>query len=128
MFHTEAPNVLHTLLTIVTGGVWIFHGLFSKILNGVPRHRLIVCRILGERVGPAATKLIGLLESVLGLWIFSGYARVECAAVQSAAIVGMNVLEIWLARELLISAFGMLALNAGFLTLVWYWALSAPRA
>ena len=34
----------------------------------------------------------------------------------------MNTLEVLFARDLLISAPGMVALNAGFLGLVWYWA------
>jgi hypothetical protein len=47
--------------------------------------------------------------------------------VQTAAIVGMNSLEIYLAVELLISAVGMVILNLGFLTLVWYWALCSSK-
>ena len=46
---------------------------------------------------------------------------------QTAAIVAMNSLEIFLARELLISALGMVILNLGFLSLVWHWALLAPK-
>jgi hypothetical protein len=122
----ELPS-FQTLSQIVIGSVWVFHGLYSKILSGIPRHQLIVARILGERIARPATKMIGCLEVLLGLWVFIGIARVECAAVQSLAIVGMNTLEIILAGDLLISAIGMVILNFGFLAVVWHWALFAPR-
>ena len=109
-------------LTILIGSVWVFHGLFSKVSNGVPRHRQIVGRILGEGIADGATLGIGMLEILLGLWIFSGIRRRTCALVQTLALVSMNFLEILLARDLLISAPGMVALNLGFIGLIWYWA------
>jgi len=114
------------LAQIVIGSVWVFHGLYSKILNGIPRHRLIVEKILGAANAGIATKAIGLLEVLLGLWAFTGWQPVGCAAVQTGTILAMNSLEIFLARELLISAIGMVMLNLGFLLLVWHWASSAP--
>ena len=109
-------------LGFAIGSVWVFHGLYSKILHGVPRHQLIVGRVLGEGIAEPATLAIGLLEVLLGAWVFSGMRRPACALVQTLAIVGMNALEIFLAKDLLISATGMLALNAAFLSLVWFWA------
>lgn len=111
------------MLGIAIGSVWIFHGIYSKVLKGIPRHEAIVERVLGPKLARRATIMVGLLETGLGLWAVSGVARVECAAVQTFAIVGMNTLEIWLARDLLLSPLGMLALNTGFLVLIWSWAL-----
>ena len=118
---------LHIVAQIVIGSVWVFHGLYSKILNGIPRHRLIVGRILGAANAGFTTKSIGLLEVLLGLWAYTGWQPVGCAVVQTAAIVAMNALEIALARALLISAMGMVILNLGFLGLVWHWALFTPK-
>src|ERR1041385_5801128 len=95
-----------TLSQILIGTVWVFHGLYSKILNGIPRHQLIVGRVLGERFARSATKVIGCLEVLLGVWVFVGVSRVESAVVQTLVIVGMNTLEIILAGDLLISAIG----------------------
>jgi len=120
-------HTFEILSQIVIGSVWLFHGLYSKILNGIPRHQLIVGRILGERFAGFATKVIGCLEILLGLWSFTGLAPVECAAVQTLTIVGMNTLEIILARELLISAIGMVILNLSFLAVIWNWALQAAK-
>ena len=108
---------------LLIGGVWIFHGLYSKILNRIPRHRQIVSRILGEKVAVPATILIGTLEVVLGLWVLSGEQRILCAMVQTSGLVAMNTLEILRARDLLISAIGMVFLNLLFLGLIWNWAL-----
>src|SRR5712672_1287320 len=121
-------DAFHFLSQIVIGSVWIFHGLYSKILDGIPRHRLIVGKILGQTNATIATKAVGGLEVLLGLWAFSGWERTVCAGVQTFAIVGMNTLEIFLAGELLISAVGMVVLNLGLLSLVWHWALFTPRA
>lgn len=79
-------------------------------------------RILGDKNADIATKAIGLLETLLGIWVFTGWQPVTCATIQTVAIVAMNSLEIALARELLISAVGMVILNVSFLTLVWTWA------
>jgi len=111
------------LATITIGSVWVFHGLYSKILNRIPRHRLIVGRILGEKLAKPATFLIGSLEVLLGIWAFTGWERPACAAVQTLALVAMNTLEILRAEDLLISAIGMVMLNLAFLAVVWWWAL-----
>jgi len=116
------PHAIHLLAQIVIGSVWVFHGLYSKMLNGIPRHRLIVGKILGNERAQFATRIIGALEILLGVWAFTGWQPVWCASIQTAAIIAMNLLEILLARELLISAIGMLILNFGFLSLVWWWA------
>jgi hypothetical protein len=116
-------DACHLVEGIVIGSVWVFHGLYSKLLNGIPRHRLIVGKILGPANAGLATKTIGLLEVLLGVWAFSQWKPVACAVAQSAAIVSMNALQISLASELLISAIGMVILNVGFLTLVWHGAI-----
>jgi hypothetical protein len=120
-------GTFHLIAQIVIGSVWVFHGLYSKILNGIPRHRLIVGKILGAANAGMATRAIGLLEVLLGLWAFTGWQAVGCAVVQTAAIVAMNTLEICLAGEFLISAVGMVILNLGFLGLIWHWAFFAPK-
>jgi hypothetical protein len=114
---------VHGILTILIGAVWTFHGLYSKILNGIPRHRAIVGRVLGEEWAMPVTIVIGFLEVILGLWAWSRWRRRECAIAQTLAIAAMNSLEIARARDLLLSAPGMLLLNAAFLFGVWVWAL-----
>lgn len=119
-------DTFHTIDQIVIGSVWVFHGLYSKILHGIPRHRLIVAKVLGARHAASATRAIGFLEVLLGIWVYTGWQPAVCAIVQTAALISMNTLEISRARELLISAWGMVLLNLAFLALIWYWALLTP--
>jgi uncharacterized membrane protein YphA (DoxX/SURF4 family) len=121
-----SQNRLHLALRLLIGSVWVFHGLYSKLLDGIPRHRLIVARILGEDLATIATRAVGVGEILLGLWAFSHRWPRACAAVQTLAIVTMNTLEIARAPDLLISAPGMVALNLGFLALGWYSATRRP--
>ena len=116
----------HLALRILIGSVWVFHGLYSKLLDGIPRHRLIVARVLGDDLAAAATVVVGVLEILLGIWAVSHRLPRACAAVQTAAIVAMNSLEIARAPDLLISAPGMVLLNAAFLALGWYSATRPP--
>jgi uncharacterized membrane protein YphA (DoxX/SURF4 family) len=115
-------------LRVLIGSVWLFHGFYSKLLDGIPRHRLIVGRVLGENLAQPAVLVVGLLEICLGFWVFSGLYRKTCAAVQTLAIVAMNTLEIFFARDLLISAPGMILLNMAFLALGWYSATRPSSA
>lgn len=118
---------IRRLLGVGIASVWLFHGLYSKIFHGIPRHRQIVARALGEGLAGPVTIAVGSLEVILGIWILSGRRRPACALVQTLAILGMNTLEILLAKDLLISAFGMVALNLMFLAIVWLWATSLPK-
>lgn len=104
------------------GGVWIFHGLYSKIFDGIPRHKMIVGRILGEPLADVATVCIGIMEVLLGCWVIWGKYRKLNASIQTFGLISMNTLEIILAQDLLISAAGMVALNLCFIALIWWWA------
>ncbi len=115
---------LSVALTVLIGSVWVFHGLYSKLLEGIPRHRAIVGRVLGEEWAGPITMAVGTLEVLLGLWAYSRRNRRVCASVQTIGIAAMNSVEIARARDLLLSAPGMVALNAIFLSLVWIWALA----
>jgi hypothetical protein len=126
LFTLSSPA--RTLLGVAIGSVWVFHGLYSKILHGIPRHEAIVTRILGAAWGPSATLVIGILEVLLGLWACAGWHRRACATIQTLGIVAMNSLEIARANDLLISAPGMVLLNFLFLLTVWFWALSDHKS
>ena len=87
---------------ILFAAVWLVNGLYCKVLDGVPRHRAIVARILGEDHAWLLTRLIGLAEIALAAWILSGIRWKWSAAVQIALVAAMNVLEFFLAPDLLL--------------------------
>lgn len=117
---------LHEVVRIVIAAVWVFHGLYSKILDGIPRHRMIVGRILGEEYARPLAVMIGVGEILLGLWVLSGRRTFACALFQTLALVAMNTLEILFAKELLISAPGMVVLNLLLLGSAWWLAQRDP--
>ena len=109
-----------------TAAVWIFHGLFSKLLSGIPRHERIVARVLGSDHSHVVTLVVGACEIAMGFWILSRRASKTCAAVQTTALVTMNILEIAMARDLLLSPIGMVCANAILLGAGWFLAFRDP--
>ncbi|MGN6440125.1 MAG: DoxX-like family protein [Agriterribacter sp.] len=82
--------------------VWFFNGLFCKLLNFVPRHQQIVTAILGTKHAENLTKIIGVLEIAMALWILAGVFRKLNAIVQSVIIITMNILEYLFVPDLLL--------------------------
>ncbi len=120
-FDLAAPT---TWARIAVALVWLVFGLVFKLLRVVPRHERIVARILGDRVAPVLTRLIGLGEGLVGLWMLSGVFLPWCAALQTALVATMNAIELRRARDLLLAPVPMLLGNTLLLSLAWYAALA----
>lgn len=86
--------------------VWFLNGFFCKILNLVPIHQKIVARILIEEYSLEITFSIGVLETVMVFWILSYYKSKLNAITQIITISLMNIIEFFLAKDLLL--FGQL--------------------
>lgn len=82
--------------------VWLANGLFCKVLDLVPRHRQIVGRILGETHARIITKAIGVAEIGMTIWILTGIQSRTNAIMQIVIVAAMNVLEFFLAPDLLL--------------------------
>jgi hypothetical protein len=82
--------------------VWLVNGLFCKVLNLVPRHRLIVARILGDEYATLATRTIGVLEILMAIWILTRIQSRLCAITQIVIVAIMNILEFILVPDLLL--------------------------
>ncbi|WP_235906008.1 DoxX-like family protein [Ginsengibacter hankyongi] len=82
--------------------MWLINGLFCKVLNLVPRHQLIVARILGHEYSWIATKTIGILEILMAIWIVSKINSGLCTLTQIVIIATMNTIEFILAPDLLL--------------------------
>src|SRR5689334_13026529 len=105
---TRGGKLGKRVLTVLISMVWLINGLFCKVLGFVPRHQLIVARILGEEHAYVLTKIIGILEVLMFAWIIIGIWRRWNAWMQVVLIAAMNIIEAILARDLLL--FG--AMNA----------------
>ena len=95
-------NTIHKTINYFIALVWIANGLFCKVLNLVPRHEQIVAKILGETHALLFTKLIGISEILMAVWIISGIKSRPNAIAQMVIIAVMNTIEFFLAPDLLL--------------------------
>ena len=109
-------------IRVAIAAVWLSFGIYFKLLRLVPRHERIVARVLGERLSPLLTRLIGVGEVMMGLWVLSAIAPVLCAATQTVLVVTMNGIELTKARDLLWSPWLMVLGNAALLAGAWWLA------
>jgi hypothetical protein len=98
----KIPKRTGYLLNIGIALVWLINGLFCKVLNLVPRHELIVARILGDAHSGLLTKAIGSFEILMFIWIMSGIKRRWSAILQVILVATMNIIEFIHAPDLLL--------------------------
>ena len=120
MKNWTAPHIGGVATAIVVS-VWLIHGLFNKLLHFSPRHLAIVQSVpgLAGSRGEVALAAIGLAEVGIALWVLSGAAAGVCAAVQTVLLLSMNVVELSVARSLLLWPGGLIPINLIFLGLAW---------
>jgi hypothetical protein len=111
---------MYKTLAYLIAAVWFVNGFLCKILNLVPRHELIVARILGNEHAVLFTKLIGVAEILMGVWIISGIKSRLNAMAQMLIILIMNVIEFTLAPDLLLWGKANLAFAILFVLLIYY--------
>lgn len=90
------------MLTYVIAAVWLINGLFCKVFNLVPRHEHLVARILGNEHSRLLTLLIGLAEIVMAIWVLTRFKSKLNAFVQMIVVATMNMIEWWVAPDLLL--------------------------
>ena len=111
---------LKTILSSLIFLVWFINGLFCKVLNLVPRHQMIVARVLGEDNSSAITKTIGVLEILMAFWILSKIKSRWCAYTQIFLVSTMNIMEAALAPDLLLFGYANIFFAFLFVALI-YW-------
>jgi len=95
-------RTIYKYLTIGIGLVWFVNGFFCKLLHLVPRHELIVARILGPTYAAPLTRIIGLMEVGMAIWIYSRRMPRMNMLIQIMVISTMNALEYWIAPDMLL--------------------------
>lgn len=96
--------------------VWLINGLYCKVLNYVPRHELIVARILGEEYAGILTRMIGISEIGMAIWILTRIKHRLCTITQVLVIATMNIIEFKLAPDLLL--FGRVNILIAFIFII----------
>lgn len=116
------------LIRAAVGAVWVYEGLWCKLLDGDARQREIVLAVprVGPRFGVPFLKVLGAFETGLGLWAWSGALALPCALTQTGLLVVLNANGLVWARKLIHDPGGMIVKNFAFLLLVWV-AAGLPR-
>src|SRR5512146_2543657 len=91
------------LIHIAVAAVWFYEGLWCKLLNGQPRQVRVVEAMppYGAGVASKLLRLVGAVETAIGVWILTGVAPILCAAAQTALLVTLNVCGLLWARRLI---------------------------
>ena len=107
-------------ISLLIAAVWFVNGSYCKLLGLVPRHRAIVARILGEGHAELITKAIGIAEICMTIWVVSGIQSRLNAVTQIVIIAAMNLLEYFLARDLLLWGRANAFIAFLFMVLIYY--------
>jgi uncharacterized membrane protein YphA (DoxX/SURF4 family) len=109
------------LIRAAVAAVWLYEGLWCKLLGGEPHQLEVVQAVprLGPRVGALFLTLLGAVETGLALWALSGVAAVPCAVAQTLLLVTLNANGLLWARKIIHDPAGMVVKNFSFLVLVW---------
>ncbi len=114
------PKEVSKSLKYLFAVVWLVNGLVCKVLDLVPRHREIVARILGEDHALLLTRTIGVAEIAMAAWILIGIAGRLNALTQRVVVATMNVIEFFLAPDLLLFGRWNALIASGFILLVYF--------
>jgi uncharacterized membrane protein YphA (DoxX/SURF4 family) len=109
------------LIRAAVAAVWLYEGLWCKLLRGEPRELEVVKAVprFGPRFGVPFLMALGVVEVGLGLWVLSGVAPFLCALAQTVLLVSLNANGLIWSRHLIHDPRGMLVKNFAFLVLAW---------
>jgi hypothetical protein len=107
---------------IAIASVWLYEGLWCKILGGAPHQEAVATSI--SRSCSLSPKLalvaIGVGECAIAAWVLSARRRRAAAVIQTVLLAGMNTAGLIWARQFIPDPAGMVVQNFAFLTLVWH--------
>ncbi len=109
------------LIRFAVAAVWLYEGLWCKLLGGEP-HQLPSSRRRPASIrAPArsSSSFSAQWKSLLALWALSAVAPIPCAAVQTLLLVSLNAGGLIWARRIIHDPAGMVVKNFAFLVLVW---------
>ncbi|MFY9820952.1 MAG: DUF3419 family protein [Thermoanaerobaculia bacterium] len=101
--------------------VWLYQGLWCKLLGRCPGHRAIVQAVpwLSDGAGAVVLAGLGTIEVGLAAWVLSGWRPRWAAMAQTLLLVGMNGGGLLWGRGHIADPGAMITQNLAFLTLVW---------
>jgi hypothetical protein len=101
--------------------VWLYHGVWCKLLGRCPEQARIVGEVpalYGRRAKMVLVGL-GLVETALAGWVISGVKPRLAATTGTALVVGMNAGGLLFARRHIPAPKALVLENVGFIGLAW---------
>jgi hypothetical protein len=121
--YREAVSLLppRWLIRVAVAAVWLYEGLWCKLLRGQPHEFAIVDAVpyFGPRIGVPFLLTLGVVEVGLAAWTLIAVSPVLCAIAQTLLLVALNGNGLLWARRLIPDPGGMIVKNFAFLVLVW---------
>jgi len=114
-------TVDHKLVRISIALVWLYQGLWCKVLARAPHHLAVISAVpfVGPVGGRVALVLLGVAECLLGAWVLTGWEMRWAAIVQTVLLAAMNAGGVIWARQLIPDPAGMILQNFAFVLLIW---------
>ena len=115
------------LIRGAVAAVWLYEGLWCKLLRGEPREFEVVKAVprFGPRFGASFLMMLGVIETAIAAWVMSGIAPLASVLVQTALLASLNTGGLVWSRHLIHDPRGMVIKNFAFLVLAWV-AASLP--
>lgn len=107
--------------------VWLYQGLWHKLLAVDTRHLDIVASAPSFLPPRVALGMIGAWETLLGLAVLFRWRPQPAACLQVATMIGMNAAGIVFAGDKIPDIGGMLTMNLVFVLAIWGLAYVAPH-
>lgn len=117
-----APTVPgNKLIRLSIALVWLYEGLWCKVLRGVPHHAAVIEAVpfIRSEGGHITLIALGLLECGIGLWVLYGRWMRLAAIVQTALLIAMNTGGLIWAWHVIPDPGGMVFQNFAFVLLIW---------
>jgi hypothetical protein len=125
------PLLPDWVLRVAISAVWLYEGVWCKVFAREPGQLEVVAAVpfLGQRSSAQFLRVLGAIETAIGVWVLSGWLPGYCALTQTALLIGLNSAGLFWARDKILDPAGMVLKNACFLLLAWVLAAlqrSAP--
>jgi uncharacterized membrane protein YphA (DoxX/SURF4 family) len=114
------PRATVLLARAAVAIVWLYNGLWLKLVSVSPEHRAVV-ESLPLPAGTAAFFLagIGVVETVLALWVLSGRCPQRAAIAQTLLLVAMNGGGLIFGGSAIERPVAMIVQNLALVALIW---------
>jgi hypothetical protein len=115
------------LIRCAIAAVWLYEGLWCKLLGRVPHQKDVVAAhpLFSAANAGLVLKAIGVVETIIAIWVLTGWAPWLAALTQTALLVGMNANGLLFARKVIPDPAGMVVKNFAFVVLMWVAAYRA---